>query len=334
MIGIGWQRPDVLKDLLEPRAAQELELRREAALAALARGHWQRANEALAKVFAGASRHGRLAAELDATVIRLGAAGDLDPLSATALSEAIRALVPWRKGPYELCGEFVDAEWRSDKKWERIEGALPSLAGARVLDVGCNSGYYMMRMLGMAERHGVAPEAIVGIDPSESFYLAFELMQSLLRRQELQYELLGVEDVGLFVELFDVVLCLGIVYHQRDPLSMLRTLKAAMRPGGVLILESQAIPGDEPVALFPHDRYAKARNVFFVPTASCMRAWLMRAGFRDIELVSSSVVTGDEQRRTNLAPYESLLDFLDPDDPSQTVEGYPAPLRVAMRAVR
>ncbi len=332
MVGLQWKRNDLLGDALRPEALASLRLKREAVHAALRRDHWCSALEAIQ--MATRNIHSPLASHLDESTVKIGKESDIDSVAAAALERAVRALIPWRKGPYEVCGRPIDAEWRSDMKWARIEPHLPPLGGARILDVGCNSGYYMFRTLGLAERQGALPEAVVGIDPSESFYLAFELMQGFAQRTELQYEALGVEEIGLFEEMFDLVLCLGIVYHQRDPLTMLRNTRAAMKSGGVLILESQAIPGDAQVALFPTDRYAKARNVYFVPTASCMCAWLARAGFKDIEVISVSEVTAAEQRQTALAPYESLKDFLDPLDSSKTVEGYPAPLRVAVRAIK
>ena len=332
MIGLGWKRADLLEGALSEAGADALARRREAVLAALRRDHWQRARGALQRVVGAVDRP--ITIDLDAPVITLGMPGELSDLGIEAVKEGVEALIPWRKGPYSIAGYTIDAEWRSDRKWARIAAAIPDISGKRVLDIGCNSGYYMFRLLGHALRQCGAPEAVIGIDPSESFYYAFELLQALARRAELQYEPLGVEEIEVFGESFDLVLCLGIVYHQRDPLSMLRSIRSVMRPNAVLILESQAIPGDDPVALFPFDRYAKARNIYFVPTASCMCAWLTRAGFRNVEIVSASEVTVDEQRRTTLAPYESLADFLNPEDPRSTVEGYPAPLRVAVRAVK
>lgn len=332
MIGLGWQRADLLEGTLDTVGGDTLTRRRAAVLAALKRDHWRRASDALERVVQAVQSP--LSVDFGSAVITLGEPGEICETGMEAVRDAIDALIPWRKGPYSIAGEYIDAEWRSDKKWERIETSLPPLAGTRVLDIGCNSGYYMFRLLGHALRAQGCPEAIIGIDPSESFYYAFELLQALARRPELQYEPLGVEEIELFGESFDLVLCLGIIYHQRDPLNMLRAVKGVMRKDAVLILESQAIPGEDPVALSPFDRYAKARNVYFVPTASCMCAWLTRAGFRDVEVISSSEVTTDEQRRTALAPYESLADFLDPSDLSKTIEGYPAPLRVAVRAVK
>ena len=49
-----------------------------------------------------------------------------------------------------------------------------------------------------------------------------------------------------------------------------------MKPGGFLIVESQGIPGREPTALFPAQRYAKVPGTYFVPTGSCLANWLSK----------------------------------------------------------
>ena len=43
-------------------------------------------------------------------------------------------------------GVDIDGEWRSERKWRRLESHLPELHGKVVADIGCNNGYYMFRM--------------------------------------------------------------------------------------------------------------------------------------------------------------------------------------------
>ncbi|TNE98132.1 MAG: tRNA 5-methoxyuridine(34)/uridine 5-oxyacetic acid(34) synthase CmoB, partial [Deltaproteobacteria bacterium] len=173
-------------------------------------------------------------------------------------------LIPWRKGPFDLFGMEIDAEWRSDKKWERLEKVVDNLKGKRVLDIGCNNGYFMFRM---AHQN---PEFVLGIDPVVPYWSQFKFINHFAKCDNLEMELLGVEDCVHMDKLFDVVFSMGIIYHHRNPIQQLLDIKKAMKPGGQLILETIGIPGDEPVALFPEDRYAKMRNVWFVPTLSCL----------------------------------------------------------------
>lgn len=328
------QSNDILANYVDGIKLREIDSVREPRIAALGREHWGPVRELFEALPTRAEllARGGIPVDLDSPSVRIGVAELLRPEESRTLAELIRRLVPWRKGPFSLFGQAIEAEWRSDRKWARIEPILPPLWNKRVLDVGCNNGYYLLRLLGLAERRGERLGCALGIDPSEAFCFAFQLFQRYLARPELGYELLGIEHASLFGETFDIVLCLGIVYHQRDPLSALQSLRRCMRRGGLLVLESQAIEGEEPVALFPPDRYAKMRNVYFVPTASCLAAWAERAGFTNVRVVSFDRVTEEEQRRTELAPYESLSDFLDPADPNRTVEGHPAPFRALVIA--
>ena len=266
--------------------------------------------------------------ELGDDHVTIGRASDLTVSQHSLLQSAIQALRPWRKGPFRLFGHEIDAEWRSNLKWNRIRQALGDLRGQKLLDVGCGNGYYMFRAA------DCDPLAVVGIDPSVPFHHAFELMQRYSRRSDLQYERLGVEHLPVFDRAFDIALCMGIVYHHRNPIQILNRLLKTIRVGGFAIIESQTIPGEGTMALFPQERYAKARNVYFVPTCDCLINWVRRAGFRNVELVCHTKVTTDEQRSTELMTYESLSNFLDPGDDNLTIEGYPAPYRTVVRAER
>lgn len=267
-----------------------------------------------------------LAWEINDGCISLGSATDLSAEEHQTLEVCLKELIPWRKGPFEICGHPIDAEWRSNWKWDRL--ALENLEGSRILDIGSGNGYYMIRAL----EH--RPRYVVGVDPSEKFYLAFQLLQRFLQSDRLQFELLGVEEIKEFQELFDVALLMGVSYHQRDPLGALRAVRETLVPGGMLVFEGFYIEGEGSYAFFPPGRYAKARNVFFIPTLSCVEAWLERSGFEAIELISCSTTTTNEQRKTPWAPFESLADFLDPEDSQKTIEGYPRPRRFVYKALR
>lgn len=244
----------------------------------------------------------------------------------TALERAVAALIPWRKGPFSLFGLEIEAEWRSDQKWERIAPHLPDLKGRRVLDIGCNNGYYLYRMVPQE------PECVLGLDPNGLFYHQFHLLQRVFQIESIEFAPLGIEHVGFFQGFFDVALCMGVIYHRKDPYTALTGVRDALAEGGWLVLEGMVLEGNEAVCLCPPSRYAKMRNVWYLPTVKCMEAWLLRSGFDEIRVVSEGLVLPIEQRQTKYAPYESLTDFLDPKDPSLTVEGYSAPRRACLIA--
>jgi tRNA (mo5U34)-methyltransferase len=242
------------------------------------------------------------------------------------LSELIRLLVPWRKGPWNIAGNRIDAEWRSDVKYDGICEIIRSVRGASVLDIGSGNGFYGYRAL------NDGASMVLCLDPSEKFFFQFELFQRFAKEQRIQYELLSYEYAGMLPLKFDIALCMGIIYHQKNPFEVLDCARKALKPGGLLVLESMTYPSNESISFIPPGRFAKARNVYQVPSAPAMVSMCLNSGFSDAEIVLERPLSLEEQRRTEYAPYESLADFLDPDDRTRTIEGYPAPNRAVVVA--
>ena len=242
------------------------------------------------------------------------------------LRHALEGLRPWRKGPFELAGVYIDTEWRSDLKWDRVEPHLQSLAGRRILDIGCGNGYHCWRMLAQD------PALVLGIEPSVLFNLQFRALQKYLQRSEINLLPIGVEDIPADLEWFDSVFSMGVLYHRKSPVDHLLQLKGFLRPGGELCLETLVIEGGPGRVLLPEHRYARMRNVWFIPSAAELEVWLRRCGFEQVRLVDESVTGIDEQRATEWMQFESLAQALDPEDKNLTVEGLPAPRRAVMLA--
>jgi tRNA (mo5U34)-methyltransferase len=254
--------------------------------------------------------------------VTIGAANERTEEERKSIRDDLQAFMPWRKGPFSIFGIGVDAEWRSERKWRRLLPVLPDLKDKIVADIGCNNGYYMFRMA------PYGPKLVLGLEPTLQHYYCFKALNGMAGLPNLDIDLLGVEHLPLFPACFDVIFLMGIIYHRPSPIDVLRDVYTALQPGGTLILESQAIPGSEPVALFPRKTYAKVPGTYFVPTGVCLRNWMERAGFAGVEIFCSHPMSEAEQRRTDWMVFESYRDFLDPGNPAMTVEGYPAPHRV------
>lgn len=237
-----------------------------------------------------------------------------------------RDLRPWRKGPFEIFGLFIDTEWKSYLKYNLLE-KYTNLEGKIVGDIGCNNGYYLFRML----EHN--PKKLVGFDPSALYKTQFDFINHFAKT-DIVYEMLGVEHLEWYKHSFDTLFCLGVLYHRSDPIATLKSLKNGLNTGGELFLDTFMIDGEDEYALCPKKRYSKIPNVYFIPTIAALQNWTERAGFRDFELLEIVPTTTDEQRKTEWIYGESLGDFLDKEDPSKTVEGYPAPKRAYIKARR
>jgi tRNA (mo5U34)-methyltransferase len=123
-----------------------------------------------------------------------------------------------------------------------------------------------------------------------------------------------------------------VLYHRRSPIDFLYQLKSQLRKGGELVLETLVVEGDEQTVFMPGERYAQMRNVWYLPSTAALTLWLQRVGFKNVRVVDIAPTTLQEQRATEWMDSQSLVDFLDPNDHSKTIEGYPAPLRAVLVA--
>lgn len=268
------------------------------------------------------ARNARFQANRDAVTIE----GELTPDEQKSLRQKLMAFHPWRKGPFEVLGLPIDTEWRSCLKWDRMAPHV-EFRERRVLDVGCGNGYYGWRMI------QAGASLVLGFDPFLLFLMQFEVVRRYADPSSAHYVLpLTDEAIPERLSAFDVTLSMGVLYHRASPIDHLQSLWHSLRPGGTLVLETLIIESEDLTCLVPDDRYAKMRNVWFIPSIPMLKVWLKRTGFRNVQVIDVSATTIEEQRRTDWMTFESLADFLDPADQTRTIEGHPAPVRAMILA--
>lgn len=256
--------------------------------------------------------------------------GDIVKISATPdekfqdeILKIALSLRPWRKGPFEIFNTFIDSEWQSFIKFNILKPHL-DLKNKIVGDIGCNNCYYLFRMLKSGAKK------LVGFDPSVHTYMQFLFLDKFIQ-SDIVYELLGVEHLPFYEYKFDTLFCLGVLYHRSDPIKTLKELKQSLNPKGELYLDTMYIDMEGEIALTPKNRYCKIPNIYFIPTIKALQNWCERAKFKDFEILATKPTDETEQRKTMWIYGESLNDFLDPNDKTKTIEGYPAPKRVYVR---
>ncbi len=264
---------------------------------------------------------------LDADKVQIGLASDLSAEQQAQLKADLMMFHPWRKGPYDLFGIHIDTEWRSDWKWERLKDHISPLKYRTVLDVGCGNGYHCWRMLGAGAKR------VIGIDPTLISVMQFHLIKKMYgETAPIDVLPVGIEQLPFGMKAFDTVFSMGVLYHRRSPIDHLLELREALKSGGELVLETLVIEGGLGDTLLPKDRYAKMRNVWFLPSCETLISWLERCGFKNIRLVNVCKTTIEEQRTTEWMTFYSLPNFLDPHNPDLTCEGLPAPMRAIVIA--
>lgn len=265
---------------------------------------------------------------LDQDVVSCIPTGEMSRDRSQQIESALLSLRPWRKGPWQMASTFVDSEWRSDLKYQRIAPLLTKLEHQSVLDVGCGNGYFALRLLGQGAKW------VLGVDPTLLYRAQFMAFRRLAcgNTESLAANVLPLrlEALAEVKPIFDLILSMGVIYHQRDAFMHLQQLQRWLKPDGQLILETLIVEGDEP--LYPSGRYARMRNVYQIPSVSSLVDQLATLKFSNIQCVDVSTTTNREQRTTAWMPFESLAAALHPTDPTRTIEGYPAPRRALLHA--
>lgn len=262
----------------------------------------------------------------DGDSVTIGKQDDCSDDSREQLREVLREFMPWRKGPFELFGINIDCEWRSNLKWQRLQKHIRPLSGKLVLDIGSGNGYYAWRMLGNGARH------VVGVDPTLLFVMQFQVLKKYWPSAPIDIMPLGIQHLPSGRPGFDTVFSMGVLYHRRDHMAHLQQLRQTLKPGGELVLETLVLNEESNNILRPDGRYAKMNNVHAIPGLVLLQQWVEEAGYRNVRTVDVTVTTTDEQRPTDWMQFESLPDFLDKQDRTKTIEGYPAPVRAIVLA--
>jgi len=245
--------------------------------------------------------------------------------TARKLENSMMKLHPWRKGPFNLFGLLIDAEWRSNMKWKRLEPHLGHMDGETILDIGCGNGYYALRAL------GAGAETVLGVDTSPLHVIQFQALNKYLRADSAEIILLDCDNLPR-KPLFDTVFSMGVIYHRPNQQKHMRLLLDLTKPGGRCVIETLVVDGDEKTCLHPNDRYAQMRNVHAIPSPALLKQWAENAGFAETETLDISTTTIEEQRSTKWMTFHSLQNFLHPENPNKTIENHPAPKRAILLA--
>jgi tRNA (mo5U34)-methyltransferase len=146
-----------------------------------------------------------------------------------------------RTAPHHPLGDFPSF------KWAQFEAHIPAdLHGARVLDIGCNAGFYTFALA----RRGAH---VLAIDKDPHYLRQARWARDRLGLDEQTVELrqMDVYDLAGLHERFDVVLFLGVLYHLRYPLLGLDLV--AQRTADMLVLQTMTMPGGSPEGGAPED---------------------------------------------------------------------------------
>lgn len=236
--------------------------------------------------------------------------------SLDSVEQTIERLGPWfqnlhlpddvQTAPHHALGDFPLF------KWNAIAPFLPEqLQGWRVLDIGCNAGFYCFELA----RRGAK---VLGID-HDPRYLAQARWASRQFHLEDRIEFREMHLYGLitFNGVFDLVLFMGVFYHLRYPLLGLDTVMRKV--GKLLLFQTLTIPGEEvyspttgfdidsrdvllepgwPKMAFFEREFAGDRTNWWAPNHACVEAMLRSSGLRILERPTHEVYLCEPDRES------------------------------------
>jgi tRNA (mo5U34)-methyltransferase len=178
-------------------------------------------------------------------------------------------------------GDGVRTPGKDDSERKLRKLRLPeSLEGKTVLDVGAWDGFFSFE----AERRGAARVVATdwyvwgGVkDRKAGFDYARERLGSSVEDLVIDVLDLSPETVG---GQFDVVLFLGVLYHQRHPLLALERVASVTRDLLVIETEMSHLPTRKPAI-----RYYLEGDDWCAPNPAALRSMLADVGFREVEIV-------------------------------------------------
>jgi len=159
-----------------------------------------------------------------------------------SLRREIDALGPWFHnlhlpgGVQTVPDHFLGGDFPRFK-WRQIADKVPAdLSGWRVLDVGCNAGFYSFELA----RRGAS---VLAIDSDERYLAqARWAAQRLDPARQVEFRQLGVYEIARVQEQFDLVWFMGVFYHLRYPLLALDLL--ARRTRRLMVFQTLTTPGE------------------------------------------------------------------------------------------
>lgn len=169
-----------------------------------------------------------------------------------------------------------------------LDKHLPDdFSGLSVLDIGCNAGYFST----WAKRRNAYK--VIGIDMGEGYLRQAEFVRDTLSL-DIEYRRLSVYDVGELGRSFDIVLCLGVIYHLANPFDAARAIFKATK--GMAVVESAMIPdtSNKPLWEFVFQGYEDdpRRDIteerhynWWFPNNTGLRTLMEKAGFLSVEQI-------------------------------------------------
>ena len=212
-------------------------------------------------------------------------------------------------------GVFTKGHHHSNVWVTRMLMSRIDFDGMRVLDIGAMEGY--LTVLAMK-----AGATVTAYDRPTDFRYRVDLVKEA---QKIDFEYVNGLPFNHYVwnhhktmqPLFECIIFSGVLYHTIEPLLFLWFVRSLLRPGGIIVLETQSVLDNEPyLAANAHGRCIQGNNYYF-PSTGWLDYYIRALGFRpiDIEYIYLREAYGRKMLRTGVTCILGAEDATrEPDD--------------------
>jgi len=228
-------------------------------------------------------------------------------MNTISITQNIERLGPWfhnlhlpdgsQTAPGHFLGDFPRY------KWEQLSPTVPDdLTGWRVLDIGCNAGYYSFQL---AQRGA----EVTAIDIDERYLAQARWAANLLDPgRRVEFRQAAIYDLAHESQQYDLIWFMGVLYHLRYPLLALDIVRTRCRrnmmfqtmtaPGEAVLdvredygLQEREIMNDPgwPKLAFIEHRVAGDPTNWWAPNHSAILALLRSAGFGEARRIAHEI---------------------------------------------
>lgn len=230
-------------------------------------------------------------------------------MSNSSVHSEIEQLGPWfhnihlpdgtQTAPNHFLGDFP--RW----KWLEIAPSLPEdMSGLRVLDIGCNAGFYSFELTRRGAR-------VTAIDIDERYLRQARWAADMLGlRDQIEFRRAAVYQLAGEKQAYDLVWFMGVFYHLRHPLLALDIVRRVCKQQ--MVFQTMTAPGDDvvpaksdyplnnrqilnrrgwPKMAFIEHCVAGDPTNWWVPNHAGVEAMLRSAGFSEIRRLGHEIYT-------------------------------------------
>lgn len=220
----------------------------------------------------------------------------------TIINEEIKALEPWfhnihlpdgnQTAPDHFLGDFPLF------KWNKIKKAIPDdLTGWKVLDIGCNAGFYSIEFAKRGAEVLAIDVDVHYLKQAKWIAKKFDVSHKITFKHMQVYDLVNIEEV------FDLVWFMGVFYHLRYPVLAMDIV--SQKAKNMMVFQTLSVPGYEkinipedidfhdreimknpafPYMAFIEKRFAGDLTNWWIPNHQCILSLLKNCGFRLCEI--------------------------------------------------